>query len=331
MLFFLYGEDIWRKEQKIKAIAEEFARKRDPSRLNIKTLSVAGLEEEDLQQTLRAAPFLAAKRMLILKNVVTGGRKSLIEIVEQALPSLLTDEVKWLIISEDKSKPKKEQDWKNQVSKKVWEYLEKSAKCEVFPELWGVKLEAEITKQAKTYGLTLEKEAAALLAVLSGGDLGWIVHEMEKLAAYKDSHNMNVCTSEDIKLLCTAEGEANIFEFLDALGNKDRKTLLRVTEEEMRESDALHLVARASGHLRAILTMHLAGSQAGAQALKLHPFQAKKISATLRKWNTGELKSLLFQLMVLEYAVKTGRAPDAQIQLVSLLLQNIKPLSPSAF
>lgn len=328
MLFFLYGEDLWRKEQRIKALIDRFAREVDSTRMNIKRMDISGLEEDTLQAALRASPFLARKRMLILKNVVTQGRKDLVELLENTLPALGESTV--LVISEDKSKPKKPKEWKNQSAKKIWEDLERNAKCEAFPELTGLRLEKEIQAQAKTHGLTFEKEAAAMLAILSGGDLGWVAKEMEKLTAYKGGHPEQsegsrdvtlTVTTKDIKLLCTAQGEANIFEFLDALAVKNRATLLRTAQEELRESDPLHLIYRASGHLRAMLTMSLAGSQEGAQALKLHPFQAKKISAQLYRWKVTELKQFLFKLMLLEYAVKTGRAADPKVQLTALLAQ----------
>ncbi len=316
MLFFFYGEDQWRKTQKIKALTDKFLREVDSSRMNFQVLEVNGLEEGTLEQAVHASPFLARKRLLVLKNIVTQGRKALSEVLEKALPSLAKELV--LVISEDAAKPKT---WKNKTAEQVWNYLEKNAKSEEFAELWGAKLEAEIVKQAKARGLSLEKNAAEMLTIMSQSNLGWVEQELAKLEAYCSTIPTTQVTSAQIKLLSTAEGEANIFEFLDALAGKDRVTLLHTAEEQLHETDALHLVSRASGHLHAMLAMALA-RQSGAQALKLHPFQAKKISATLRKWNVLELKNFLFQLMALEYAVKTGRAPDAQTQLASLLVRN---------
>lgn len=349
MIFFLYGPDIYRKTKKLQQITEEFMRKRDPSRLNVATLGAGNTDEEGLRQALRASPFLATKRMVVLKNFLTGaGRKDLHETLEKVLPSLGDERI--AVISEDEAKPKKQKDWKNQTVKKVWEYLEKNAQCEEFSELSGLRLEKEIGAMAKAHGLALQKDAAALLAVLSGGDLGWAEKEMEKLEAYcaapssqpsppkggeggyKESPlpagegkgERRTITPSHITLICTPQDEANIFEFLDALGNRDQKILLRTAEEHLRGIDALRLINQAVRHLRALLAVTLAG-QAGAQALKLHSFVAKKAAVQSRKWKADELKKALFELMTLEYNAKRGLVADLNTQLTVLLTKFSSP------
>ena len=230
----------------------------------------------------------------------------------------------------------------------VWKYLEKNAQCEVFPELTGLRLEKEIQALASARELAFQKDALSMLAVLSGGDLQWVEKEMEKLEAYcgvqvpspqpsppKGGEGASqksplpagegqgegyTITPAQVKLLCVAEGEANIFEFLDALGNKDRKTLLRTAEEQLREEDAFHIISRATGQIRALLAIVLAG-QDGAKALKLHPFVAKKATAQARKWKAEELKKTLFALLALEYKAKTGQGADLKTQFTALLTQ----------
>ncbi|MBI2552205.1 DNA polymerase III subunit delta [Candidatus Uhrbacteria bacterium] len=324
MIFFLYGPDIYRKNRKLQQIAEEFIKKRDPSRLNVVMLNAGDTDEETLRQTLRAAPFLAAKRLVILKNFVLGAkRKAFHEALEEVLPSLGEDRV--IIVSEDEVKPKKKNGWKNQTAQKVWEYLEKNAQGEEFSELSGLRLEKEIQLQAKTRGVALQTDALSMLAVLSGGDLGWVEKELEKLEAYcshpqRGKESRGSIALADVQLLCVSEGEANIFEFLDALGNKDRAALLRTAEEQLRESGPMNLISSAARHIRAMLAITLAG-QAGAQALNLHPFVAKKAAAQARKWKAEDLKKILFALMALEYKAKSGRIADLNTQLAALLVR----------
>lgn len=311
MLLFLYGADIWRKNLKLKQLTSRFIKEVDNARMNLVIRDPVNTDETALRSVLRAAPFLARKRMVVLKNFLTQAkRKAFSETFNELLPGLGDEQI--VIISEDEAKPKT---WSNQASKAVWEYLEKHAEGEDFSLLWGTKLEAAIVAQAKTHGLTLQKDAAELMAVISGGDLGQTEKEIEKLTHYCGDRN---ATIQDVKLLCTIAGEASIFEFLDALGTKDQKNLLRTAPEQLEEAEPLALIARASGHLRAILAMTLSG-QAGATVLKLHPFQAKKISAQLRYWNVPTLKRLIFALLTLEYQIKRGLAPDPKAQLTALL------------
>ncbi len=312
MIFFLYGADSWHKNLKLKQLTGRFVKEVDPSKMNLSVYAAGSIDEAALRSALRASPFLARKRMVVLKNFLTQSkRKGFAETLNELLPSLGGEE-RMVIISEDDEKPKK---WTNIATQTAWEYLEKHAQCEEFKAIWGVKLEAAIVAQAKEHGLAIEKNATEFLAVLSCGDLGQTEKEIEKLAHYCGDRK---ATIDDVKLLCTIEGEASIFEFLDALGTKDQKALLRTAEEQLNETEPLALVSRATGHLRAILAMTLAG-QAGATALKLHPFQAKKITAQIRNWTVPALKRFLFALLTLEYQVKRGLAADPRAQLTALL------------
>lgn len=326
MLFFLYGTDIWSKNQKLRQITQKFIKSADPSRMNLLTLESGQIDDDQIRAVITASPFMARKRMVVIKNTLTGiRRKSLHELLLEILMEI--KEYTIVVISEDDARPKK---WSNQALKTLWEYLEKNAEKEEFKSLWGIKLESVISKQAKEQGLTLQKDAIALLAMLSGGDLGYVEKELEKLAAYMEAEPHVALTAEaqppyistitagHIKLLCADHSEANIFNFLDALGSKDRQAILHAFAEQLQEDDPLALTARAVGHIRALLMIKIQG-QAGARALRLHPFQSKKISAQMRNWKAEDLKRFMFQLMALDYGAKQGLIADPSTQLAVLL------------
>lgn len=322
MIFFLYGEDTWRKAQKIKQITERFVKEVDPSRLNVQVLEGASLDEEALRGALRAAPFLARKRLVVLKNLLSEGRRkgplevfqSSLEVFQSSLrdATSLSDGTTILVVSEDEGKPKK---WKYPEAKAAWEYLEKHAQAEQFKPLSGAKLEAAIATQAKAHGLTMEKDAAELLAMLCAGDLGQSEQELQKLTAFC---GQRPATAEDVQAVCIDSAQASIFAFLDALGNKDRTALMRTLADQLEDSEPTQLLARIGAHLRGLLAMTLAG-EAGARALALHPFQAKKMMGQLRHWEAATLKAFLTRLMVLDYSIKRGLAADARTQLTTLL------------
>ncbi len=105
MLFFLFGADTFRKDQKLKQMTERFIREVDPSKMNLVILAPEGIDEGALRGALLAAPFLARKRMVVLKNFLTQKRrKSLHETLKDVFPSLGDDRI--VVISEDEEKPK---------------------------------------------------------------------------------------------------------------------------------------------------------------------------------------------------------------------------------
>lgn len=311
MIFFLYGEDIWRKKQKIAQISQKFIKEVDPSRMNLMIISAADAQEDQLGSVLKATPFLARKRMVVLKNCLTGStRKAIPEKVGEVLPHIAETTI--LVVSEDSDKPKK---WKYTAAREVWEFLEKKATIEEFKPLWGLALTNAIIAEAKKRGLAMKKDAAELLAVWKQADFEQIAIELDKLAAFKGGEP---CAIQDVREACSASGETSIFDFLDAVGNKEYKKIMILAEQELQETEPLGLQSRIVAHLRALLIMKLAGT-AGTQALKLHPFQAQKISAQVRHWDAPALKRFLFQLLELEYAAKRGLAADPKTQLMALL------------
>lgn len=312
MLFFLYGQDIWSKKQKIQQITQEFVKKVDPSRMNLLILESGQVDDEQVRAVITASPFMARKRMIVLKNIITQvRRKALLADLLDILQNL--KEHTMVVVSEDGEKPKK---WSNQSAQALWEFLEKHAKTEIFRPVWGAKLNAEIGKMTNKMGVKINPEASELLALLSGGDLGNIDKELEKLSAYCS----DVIKIEDVKLLCLAQGEANIFEFLDALGGKKPKVLLSLFVEQLKENDPIALIIRIVGQLRGLLAIKMQG-QAGARTLHLHPFQAKKISAQIRNWDISTLKHFMFELMMLDYGVKQGFIADSATKLSTILVK----------
>lgn len=311
MIFFLYGPDVWRKKRKWQGIRERFKREVDGSAMNMVISDGDGIEEDALHNILRAAPFLGKKRLVVLKNVITQSRRKAIpEVMLKCTESL--PEHTTLVVVEDQEKPKT---WKNQASKALWEYLEKNSKKEEFKLLWGLNLEKEIEQQAEGHGLALDSKALSALAIICAGDLGQTEKDLEKLTAYCAGRT---ATIEDVKKLCLAEGEANIFEFLDALGNKDKKNALRLAQDYLLVNDPLALLARASSHLRAIHAMKIGGPE-GIAALKLHPFQAKKIQGQTHAWEGAALRKAIAKLMSIDYKTKQGLAADPKTQLTAFL------------
>lgn len=321
MVLFFYGEDVWRKQQKVDQLIARFIKEVDPSRMNALTLSQEDAQEETLRSQLTAAPFLGRKRLIIIKNFLTGKRKWPVEILCAVLEK--ASEHTTFVISEDESKPKK---WKYPEAKALWEYLEKNAQTEEFKPLWGSKFEAILAQEAKKRGLAFDPEALALLAQYCAGDLGQAQQELDKLTAYTQSRHSerseeshtNVCTTADIKAVCISSSESSIFDFLDALGNKNQKILISTLEEQLEDVDPVQLLARATSHLRGLLALKLMG-ETGAQVLKLHPFQLKKMLSQIRHWDAPTLQALLAKLLHFDYSIKRGAVSDPRAQLATLL------------
>jgi len=86
-------------------------------------------------------------------------------------------------------------------------------------------LPAWVQDQAGVLGLRLEEAARALLIEASGGDLGVLCREMEKLAAYV-APNTRV-TAADVEAVQGADTGGSVHDLIDALQRRDRAGSLR--------------------------------------------------------------------------------------------------------
>lgn len=293
---------------------ERFRREADPSRMNVVCLGPTDLDEQTLRQQLLAAPFLGRKRMIVLNNCVLGSRRKAIHGILLSTAKETKDHTV-LVFSEDSGMPKK---WANEEAKVLWNYLIKHGSVEEFKTLWGARLEKEIVNQARERGLEIARDAVVLLSIMCASDLEQTEQEIQKLSAYCQGRP---ATTDDVKAVCIAQGEASIFGFLDCLGNKQQKALLGAMEEQLQELDTIALMARIVAHLRALLVVLLNG-ESGGRELRLHPFQLSKIQSQIRHWDSAELKRLLTKLTLLDFSIKRGLCSDPRPQL-SVLLASI--------
>ena len=79
MLIFVYGDDSYSSTAKVEAMRIQFKAKFDPSGLNLAEFPVLSTGRTDLgevSQAVTSPPFLGTKRMVIVKNLLSGLKKA---------------------------------------------------------------------------------------------------------------------------------------------------------------------------------------------------------------------------------------------------------------
>lgn len=154
-------------------------------------------------------------------------------------------------------------------------------------------LPAWVQDQAGALGLHLDEEARVLLIEASGGDLGVLCREMEKLAAYV-APNTRV-TAADVEAVRGADAGGTVWDFLDALGRKDEAGALRALAQVLTAGEPpLRLLGLLASHWRQIWKAReqLARRvpEVGlARALGIHPFRVRGLVEQARTYSEGEL------------------------------------------
>lgn len=306
MIIFLYGPDTFRSRQKLKEIKEKFLREVDASGMNMQILDGKTVELETLESSLSTLPFLAKKRMVILENLLPNklhskNTKRITELFEKK-STKDTIIVFWEgEISEEKLK-------KNA----LYQYLKKQKYQYGFLLLAPQEIQRWIKQRVAQLHGAMEALAIIYFADIVGNDLWLANSEIEKLAYYAKNRAITV---EDVKTLCTAKLEENIFLLTDALGQKNKKLAIRLIcdqlKQGMTETELLH---KCLWHFKNLLIIRSAVDDYGeissyelAQKLGLHPFVVKKGITQAKNFRFDELKIIFHKLLLIDSAIKTSR------------------------
>jgi DNA polymerase-3 subunit delta len=164
-------------------------------------------------------------------------------------------------------------------------------------------------ERASQAGGQFEPRAAGLLASLVGDDLRLADQEITKLLTYVNYERP--VEEKDVNELTPLLEERNIFELVDALGNRDRKTAIGVFHQLLVDQDQMRIFSMIVRQFRLLLLtreiMDHNGKEADiARRLKLHPYVARKISNQARSFSQNQLDTIYRLLLEIDSETKTG-------------------------
>lgn len=301
MITFLYGEDTFRSRQKLNQIKENF-KKEDKSQINLEILDAEKIGFAEIKKKIKASPFLSKKRLIIIKNLMMCGSKTLQEKVAKLIENdqipKTSDVVFW-----EKGEPKKN---------KLFMVLTKTKNSHQFSLLSDFKLNRWIEDEVKRQGFKIEKKAIQKLAAYVGNDLCQLSHEIEKLVTFK-AKSSNFILAKDVDLLVRAKLDTNIFNFIDALGRKDKKEALRLLHEQIDSGqNEIYLLTMIAYQIRNLIIVKDLVNQ-GKKAYqishlaKIHPYVVSKTLSQAKKFNLPELKKIYKNLLEADIAFKTSK------------------------
>jgi DNA polymerase-3 subunit delta len=172
----------------------------------------------------------------------------------------------------------------------------------------------------------ISREAARLLAVNVGNNLDILDNELDKLVAYTDNGEGTI-ESADVLRLSPYVAEANIFDLVDALGNRNGKRASLLLQQKLNEgTEPFYLFSMFVRQFRLLIQVkELADAgyrpQGIARELKQHSFVVGKLHQQARGFNMAELEKIYHHLLEIDIAAKTGEA-DMRTAL-DLLLANL--------
>ncbi|MEA3463738.1 MAG: hypothetical protein U9R14_01520 [Patescibacteria group bacterium] len=271
MIIFLYGEDSFRSQQKLKKLKDKFMREVDPIGSSLTELDGANATMEQISASISPGTLLAKKRMIIIKNLFNNKSKTIFgqiySYLENKKTGGMSEQTDNIIIFQDYSIKTKKARNKEQALKigadgrdkpltkrqsQLFKFLIKQKYAQQFNLLSNTQTTAWAKKQVEAEGGKITYQAAQMLTSLVGSDLWQISNEINKLLNYKldprynikqaDSQDKKLKSTgkgktatieiEDVKLLVRGNFDENIFSLTDAISNKNAGLAAKLLEEQ---------------------------------------------------------------------------------------------------
>lgn len=186
MIIFLHGADDYRREEKKRAIVEEFKKKRSGLALASFDFENETREKFDqLNNFLANQSIFESAKMAVLTGVFEIEAKELMEILENIKQSKVIS----VLISE-----------KEKIKKDFSFLLEKPILAQEFDHLEGVAWEKFLKTEAEKRSLKLEPDVFKLLLNVFYQNSWGLITELDKLAFLSDSSRIREATIGELQL-----------------------------------------------------------------------------------------------------------------------------------
>ncbi len=288
--------------------------------LNTTVLSGKSFTLAELHHACDAIPFLAEKRLVIVKGGLTklaarrgqelsAAQQKILESLADYLPRL--PETTRLVFIEEKPLP---------ASHPIVKLAQQEARGYIkrFDPPDAKALPRWIEKRVRMYGGEIEPRSAHELAAVVGADLRLLDQEIVKLVTYTNAER--AITKTDIEVLVPYSQGAVIFDMVDALGQRDGRTaaqtLHRLLDAGEHPLALLGMIVRQFRLLIQVAELQAEGATAqnAAQTLKIHPFPARKLYNQAAYFTAAQLETVYRHLLDTDVEIKTGKV-EAKVAL----------------
>lgn len=311
MLIFIHGPDTYRSRQYLHRLVEKFKADRDPAGYNVVELDASGsLTPGRLLTELLSVPFLAEKRLVVVKNLLSAKaspeRTAVFErLTGPGLPES-TVAIFWEPVSDFKSKE----------SKTLAELLGKEKFCEEFKELSPRELAGWIEQEIVRREGTCAPGTADFLVAQAGTDLWMLSTVIDQLVAFASDRPI---TSVDVSLFVAEKVSDNIFDLIEGIIAGNAAQVFKRRQEQYRQGqDSGYILAMLIRQFRILIGIQAAlidrpNAQPAdiAKQLKLHPFVVKKSLALVRRSPLSQLKQTYHALLEIDEQTKTGQGDQS--------------------
>ena len=318
MIIFLFGPDTYRSREELRKIIEEYekaclaGRQASLNWFNLVRIDAkdnayspsgsAPIREveifEQIRQSANTISMFNEKKLTVIENIFsapTDIQKNILEFLKNKNTEKDQDVVLvfWAEDADEKSD--------------LFNFLKTKAKCQEFEPLKGVQLRNWIKNYVSEQDGKIETQALDKLIEYIGNDLWRISNEINKLISYKSqisSTKSQTIEVEDVEMLVRPEIDLNIFDMIDALGQKNKARVLKLFNQHIEKGeDEFYLLSMFVYQIRNLIRI----KSTPLAKLDLHPFVIRKTQYQAKNFSFEDLKKIYYQLMTIDLEAKTGK------------------------
>lgn len=307
-IYLLYGSENYLKQQYKQKLIQALIPPDDT--INFTRFEGQHTDPQLIIDQAETLPFFADYRLIVIED--SGFFKNSCEALAKYLPAVPSSTI--LVFAE------------SEVDKrgKMYKAASKTGRAVEFAQQSEQLLTRWILGRLKREQKKITQSVLQLFLSKTGTDMGSIDKELEKLLCY--TMEKEVIEAADVEAICTEQVTNQIFEMVNAIGNREQKRalsfyydLLALKEAPMR---ILFLINRQFRILLELKSMKKAGLDAKTMASKagIPPFAVKRTLAQASCFTEEELTEALHDGASLETDSKTGKMTD-QIAVELLIIK----------
>lgn len=310
MIIYLYGEDTFGSRLYLSQQVERFKKERDPQGMNVVFLDGQKQNSSQLWNDISSSPFLAEKKMIIIKNVLSTKDAEVLESFVVGIKEKKIPEKNVIIFwqGETLGKSKVVQELQKLLTKEKW--------AKEFPALVGASMVAWIKTEVVNRGGSIASAAAIYLSQNIGKDVWYANSLIDQLLAYTHKKEISLA---DVQIFLEEKTDDNIFNMVDAIVAGNKKIAFKLLTEQRRLGEEEgYIFSMILRQFRILISMRdlfnrqeNISSDELAKLLSLHPFVAKKSLPLIKKYSLDKLKNMYTQLLEIDIKTKTGFADQS--------------------
>jgi len=305
MIIYLFGHDTYRSRKKLSEIIEEY------KKVHHQGLDFEYLTEFNFQkakQKIEAVSMFSEKKLMVIEDISDE------DFLEYIKKNKLAQSKDVILVFYQAGEPDKRT--------KYYKFLNKKpVMAQGFENLTGQRLENWIKKEIAILKGSIDGMALQKLIFFVGSDLWQMKNEIEKLLSYSKT-----ITSQNIDLLVKGKVDLNIFDTIDALGQRNKPKALKLLHRHINEGESeIYLLTMLIYQFRNLIKLKSLEQQsmpyyALAKQAALHPFVVKKSLDLLRNFSLDQLEKIYKQLLQIDIDIKSGKI-EQQVALDMLVVE----------